>query len=45
MPFTVEELRARVQVGTRIIALQRELRERVRALEDALVRVTAAPKP
>jgi len=44
-PFTVEELQARVQVGTRIITLQRELHERVRALEDALARLTAGPDP
>jgi DNA-binding response OmpR family regulator len=35
-PFTVEELRARVQVGTRIVTLQLQLQERVRALEAAL---------
>jgi sigma-B regulation protein RsbU (phosphoserine phosphatase) len=38
-PFDHEELRARVQVGGRVIALQLSLAERVSALEDALLRV------
>lgn len=38
-PFDREELRARVQVGGRVIALQLSLAERVSALEDALLRV------
>lgn len=38
-PFDREELRARVQVGGRVIALQLSLAERVAALEDALLRV------
>jgi len=38
-PFDAEELRARLQVGVRIIALQRSLADRVRELENALARV------
>ena len=38
-PFDWEELRARVEVGGRVVALQRSLAERVQALEDALARV------
>ena len=38
-PFVPEELRARVQVGERIIALQRSLAERVRTLEATLQQV------
>ena len=38
-PFEREELRARVQVGFRMLALQAALAERVRELEDALTRV------
>lgn len=38
-PFNREELRARIQVGTRVLELQQSLADRVRALEDALTRV------
>lgn len=38
-PFAPEELRARVQVGARVVALQHGLAERVHALEAALGRV------
>jgi sigma-B regulation protein RsbU (phosphoserine phosphatase) len=38
-PFDREELRARVQVGVRIVELQHSLADRVRALEEALARV------
>jgi sigma-B regulation protein RsbU (phosphoserine phosphatase) len=38
-PFDRDELRARLEVGTRIVELQRNLAERVRELEDALARV------
>jgi DNA-binding response OmpR family regulator len=38
-PFNREELRARVQVGVRVVELQRGLAERVRELEDALADV------
>jgi DNA-binding response OmpR family regulator len=38
-PFDREELRARVQVGLRIVELQQSLAERVKALEEALTRV------
>ena len=38
-PFDREELRARVQVGFRVLALQGALADRVRELEDALSRV------
>ncbi len=38
-PFDVEELRARVQVGQRIVELQTSLAERVRELEAALSHV------
>jgi DNA-binding response OmpR family regulator len=38
-PFDREELRARLQVGERIIALQRDLADRVRELQEALGRV------
>ncbi len=38
-PFEVDELRARVSVGARIIALQQQLNDRVRALEEALAHV------
>jgi phosphoserine phosphatase RsbU/P len=38
-PFDREELRARVQVGRRVLELQRALAQRVRELEEALSRV------
>jgi sigma-B regulation protein RsbU (phosphoserine phosphatase) len=38
-PFDFEELRARVQVGVRVVELQMALAERVRELEEALSRV------
>jgi DNA-binding response OmpR family regulator len=38
-PFNREELRARVQVGMRIVELQHSLVDRVNALEEALTRV------
>ena len=38
-PFHREELRARIQVGERVIELQRRLVSRVQELEDALTRV------
>ena len=38
-PFNPRELRARVQVGARIVGLQTALRERVGALEEALDQV------
>jgi phosphoserine phosphatase RsbU/P len=38
-PFDREDLRARVNVGLRVLALQRTLAERVRDLEQALQRV------
>jgi DNA-binding response OmpR family regulator len=38
-PFDPDELRARVEVGRRIVELQRSLAERVQQLEDALARV------
>jgi CheY-like chemotaxis protein len=38
-PFDPEELRARVQVGVRIVELQATLADRVAELEDALARV------
>ena len=38
-PFNREELRARVQVGVRVVELQRRLAERVRELEAALADV------
>ncbi len=38
-PFQREELRARVQVGVRMLELQAMLAERVRQLEEALTRV------
>src|SRR5206468_3631421 len=38
-PFDPEELQARLQVGRRIITLQRSLADRVTELEDALTRV------
>jgi DNA-binding response OmpR family regulator len=38
-PFCAAELRARVNVGVRVMRLQRELAERVGELEDALARV------
>jgi sigma-B regulation protein RsbU (phosphoserine phosphatase) len=38
-PFNREELRARVQVGMRIVELQQSLADRVKALEEALTRV------
>ena len=42
-PFNREELRARVQVGMRIVELQHSLAERVKALEEALARVKQPP--
>ena len=38
-PFDAGELRARVQVGHRVVELQRELAERVHCLEEALAHV------
>jgi phosphoserine phosphatase RsbU/P len=38
-PFDPEELRARVQVGSRIVALQRRLAERVAELQDVLANI------
>jgi phosphoserine phosphatase RsbU/P len=38
-PFDREELRARVQVGMRIVELQHSLADRVHALEEAIARV------
>ena len=38
-PFNREELRARVQVGIRVLALQNALAQRVSELEDALANV------
>ncbi len=38
-PFNHEELRARVEVGFRVLELQRALAQRIRELEDALSRV------
>jgi phosphoserine phosphatase RsbU/P len=38
-PFHREELRARIQVGERVLALQSKLSERVRELEAALAKV------
>ncbi len=38
-PFAVEELRARLRVGERVIALQRDLADRIRTLEEALGQV------
>jgi phosphoserine phosphatase RsbU/P len=38
-PFDTSELRARMQVGVRVVKLQSALAERVRDLEDALSRV------
>lgn len=40
-PFDPRELRARVEVGLRVLELQRALADRVRELEDALARVKA----
>jgi DNA-binding response OmpR family regulator len=37
-PFDLEELRARVAVGARVVRLQQDLVQRVRELEDALGR-------
>lgn len=39
-PFHREELRVRVGVGMQMLALQRDLTDRVKELEDALARVT-----
>ena len=38
-PFDAAELRARVNSGKRVVTLDAELRQRVRELEDALVKV------
>jgi sigma-B regulation protein RsbU (phosphoserine phosphatase) len=38
-PFEIDELRARLSVGARIVALQQHLSERVRALQEALAHV------
>jgi DNA-binding response OmpR family regulator len=38
-PFDPDELRARIQVGARVVKLQGALADRVRQLEDALQRV------
>ena len=38
-PFDTEELRARVQVGVRVLSLQERLTERVAELQDALANV------
>jgi DNA-binding response OmpR family regulator len=38
-PFDIQELRARVQVGLRIVELQESLSVRIKELEDALAQV------
>ncbi len=38
-PFEIEELRARLAVGERLVTLQQQLADRVRALEEALAHV------
>lgn len=38
-PFDYAELRARIQVGERVVKLQQQLNERVEALESALHRI------
>ena len=38
-PFEIAELRARLAVGVRIVALQQQLTERVQSLEEALAHV------
>ena len=38
-PFEIDELRARLFVGARIVGLQQQLSDRVRALEEALAHV------
>ena len=38
-PFEIDELRARLAVGVRIVTLQRQLADRVLALEEALAHV------
>jgi DNA-binding response OmpR family regulator len=38
-PFEIEELRARVSVGERVVTLQQQLSDRVRALEEAFAHV------
>jgi len=38
-PFDVDELRARVNVGVRMVELQRSLAQRVRELEEALAHI------
>ena len=38
-PFDLDDLRARVRVGVRVIGLQKSLADRVRELEDALSQV------
>lgn len=38
-PFEIEELRARLAVGVRIVTLQRQLADRILALEEALAHV------
>jgi DNA-binding response OmpR family regulator len=38
-PFEIEELRARLAVGVRIVTLQRQLADRILALQDALAHV------
>ena len=38
-PLDTAELNARLQVGTRIVGLQRELRERVKELEEAVLQI------
>ncbi|HKB46472.1 MAG TPA: hypothetical protein VKC57_02175, partial [Ktedonobacterales bacterium] len=37
--FEIEELRARLAVGERLVTLQQQLADRVRALEEALAHV------
>jgi DNA-binding response OmpR family regulator len=39
-PFQLDELRARVEVGRRVVSLQRKLAERISDLEHALAHVT-----
>ncbi|MEO7192264.1 MAG: response regulator [Vicinamibacterales bacterium] len=40
-PFNREELKARVDVGIRVVTLQRELNQQIAALQEALAKVTA----
>ena len=44
-PYAVDELRARLSVGQRVIGLERRLAEHIAMLRDALSQMAELPQP